>query len=40
MRDDAYKNFVCIESANAFDDARVIKPNESHILKSRYNCLL
>lgn len=40
MKDDDYKSMVCIESANAFDDARVIKPNETHILKSTYNCLL
>ncbi len=32
MKVDAYKEFVCIETANAFDDFRVIKPNESHIL--------
>ena len=37
MRDDAYKHFVCIESANAFDDARVIKSLETHSLKA---CLL
>lgn len=34
MRDDAYKNMVCIESANAFEDVRVIKPSESHTLKA------
>ncbi|MCF6310659.1 MAG: D-hexose-6-phosphate mutarotase [Sulfurimonas sp.] len=34
MKDDAYKGMVCIESANAFSDARVIKPNESHTLKT------
>ena len=34
MEDDAYKSMACIESANAFDDARVIKPNESHTLKA------
>ena len=33
MKKNAYESFVCIESANAFDDARVIKPNESHSLK-------
>ena len=33
MRQDAYKEFVCIESANAFDDVRLILPNELHILK-------
>lgn len=34
MKDDAYIYFVCIESANAFDNARVLKPSESHILKA------
>ncbi|ABB45350.1 Aldose 1-epimerase [Sulfurimonas denitrificans DSM 1251] len=32
MKEDAYKYFVCIESANAFDDARVIEPKQSHTL--------
>lgn len=34
MRDDAYQNMLCIESSNAFDDARVIKPNELHTLEA------
>lgn len=34
MKDDAYESMVCIESANAFDDARMIRPNESHTLKT------
>lgn len=34
MQEDAYKWMLCIESANAFDDARIIKPNESHALKA------
>ena len=33
MSDDAYKEFVCIESANAMDDFKVIEPNSSHSLK-------
>ena len=33
MRDEAYKEFVCIESANAYADLKVVKPNESHTLK-------
>ena len=33
MKKDAYKEFVCIETANAFDDKRTIFPNQSHILK-------
>lgn len=32
MQEDAYKHMLCIESANAFDDARVLKPQEVHIL--------
>jgi len=32
MKADAYKEFICIETANAFDDFRVIPPNESHTL--------
>jgi len=34
MKDDAYKSFVCIESANAFDDFKIIKPKQTHILKA------
>ena len=32
MRDDAYENFVCIESANAFDDAKILQPKATHTL--------
>ncbi|MDF1883755.1 D-hexose-6-phosphate mutarotase [Sulfurimonas sp. SAG-AH-194-C21] len=32
MKADAYKEFVCIETANAFDDFRVIKAGEKHTL--------
>ena len=34
MKDGAYREFVCIESANAFEDCKILKPNESHILKA------
>lgn len=34
MRDEAYNDFVCIESANAFDDFVDIKPSFSHTLKA------
>ncbi len=34
MRAEAYREFVCIESANAYEDFRVLKPNESHSLKA------
>ena len=34
MKDDAYKEFVCIESANAFEDFIILRPKEEHILKA------
>ncbi|WP_373002754.1 D-hexose-6-phosphate mutarotase [Sulfurimonas sp.] len=34
MRDEAYKDFVCIESANAFDDFRLVEPGKTHTLKA------
>ncbi len=34
MKDDAYKEFVCIESANAFEDFVVLKPNRGYTLKA------
>jgi len=39
MRDDAYKEFVCIESANAFEDFVILEPSEKHTLKATI-CLL
>ncbi len=33
MRDEAYNDFVCIESANAFEDFKLLKPNQKHTLK-------
>jgi len=33
MKAEAYKEFVCIETANAFDDFRVIGVGESHLLR-------
>lgn len=33
MNKESYKTFVCIESANAFDDEREIKANHTHTLK-------
>lgn len=33
MKKDAYKEFVCIESANAYDDFKVIQPRQKHKLK-------
>jgi glucose-6-phosphate 1-epimerase len=29
MSKEAYKEFVCIETANAFDDFRIVEPNKS-----------
>ncbi len=34
MNDEAYKEFVCIESANAFEDFKVIEPNKRYTLKA------
>ena len=34
MTDEAYKEFVCIESANAFEDFIVLKSCETHTLKA------
>lgn len=33
MSDEAYKEFVCIETANAYADFKVLEPGESHTLK-------
>ncbi len=33
MSDDAYLGFVCIETANAFNDFIILKPQEFHLLK-------
>ncbi len=32
MKDDAYKTMLCIETANAMEDARTIQPGEEHTL--------
>ncbi|WP_321777288.1 D-hexose-6-phosphate mutarotase [Sulfurimonas sp.] len=34
MSDEAYKEFVCIESANAYDDFKLLKPNQKYRLKA------
>ncbi len=34
MRDDAYKEFVCIESVNAYDDFKILLPHAKHTLKA------
>ena len=33
MSDEAYKEFVCIESANAYADFKTLEPGTSHTLK-------
>ena len=33
MKKDAYKEFVCIETANAYEDFKILNPKESHTLK-------
>ncbi len=33
MTPNSYETMVCLETANALEDARVIQPNETHILK-------
>ncbi len=34
MSDEAYREFVCIESANAYEDYILLHPRESHTLKA------
>lgn len=34
MSDESYKEFVCIETANAYADFKVLEPGESHSLKT------
>ncbi|MDA3909482.1 MAG: D-hexose-6-phosphate mutarotase [Sulfurimonas sp.] len=34
MRDEAYNDFVCIESANAYEDFKLIDPRGTHTLKA------
>ena len=36
MRADAYTEFVCIESANAYEDFKLLKPSESSVLKATF----
>lgn len=33
MKDDSYPEFVCIETANAFDDYKILDSGEAHTLK-------
>ncbi len=40
MQSEAYKEFVCVESANAFEDFRILKPGAQHTLKLHFRQLL
>lgn len=33
VHDGGYREFVCVETANALDDERILEPSESHTLK-------
>ena len=37
MKSSAYKEFVCIETANAFDDARVVNKDAIHTISAEYS---
>ena len=39
MKENAYKEFVCIESANAYDDFKLLQPQESHTLAVTFTTL-
>lgn len=34
MTGDGYRSMVCLETSNAMEDSKVLKPNESHVLKA------
>ncbi len=37
MTEDGYRSMVCLETSNAREDARVLQPNESHVLRAVFN---
>jgi len=39
MSKDAYTKFVCIESANAYEDFKILQPQESHSLEVTFTSL-
>ncbi len=39
MEPEAYKEFVCLESANAYDDFKIIQKNESHTLQATFTLI-
>lgn len=34
MIEDGYRSMICLETSNAREDSKVLKPNESHVLKA------
>ncbi|WP_297484108.1 D-hexose-6-phosphate mutarotase [Sulfurimonas sp.] len=40
MQKEGYKKFVCIESANALDDFKIVKPNKSVSISVEYSMLI
>ena len=40
MQKEGYKKFVCIESANALDDFKIVKPNKSVSISVEYSTLI
>ncbi len=34
MTEDGYRTMVCLETSNAREDARVLQPNESHVMRA------
>ncbi len=36
MTEDGYKTMICLETSNAREDARVLQPNELHVLKAKF----
>jgi len=36
MSENGYRTMVCLETSNAREDARVVKPNESHVLSATF----
>ena len=37
MNEDGYRTMMCLETSNAREDSKILKPNESHVLKAKYH---
>ena len=37
MTEDGYRTMVCLETSNAREDARVLQPGESHVLRAAFH---